>query len=81
MAYDVVNYFSYGWPQHSGCVGFPVPYSIRDCDTELHLWQGQQLAYRQSLMAHIIKEIDLFIAYQIEKEGKANDCDGDSHEA
>ena len=75
-AYYVVNYFSYGWPHHSGCVGIPVPYSLGDSDSDIQYWQGQQLAYRQSLMAYIIEQIDLFLAYQIEREGKENDYEG-----
>lgn len=75
-AYTVVEYFSYGWPQHSGCVSFPVPMGKNVSYIETDLWQGQQLIYRQSLMAHIIKQIDLFLAYQAEREGKENDYEG-----
>lgn len=76
-AYYVVEYFSYGWQHHSGCVCFPVPDSTKEnCHDDLHYWQGEQLIYRQSLMAYIIEQIDLYLAYQAEREGK----EADSHE-
>lgn len=58
IAYHCVDYFSHGWPHHSGDLNYPVP---KPADPFCGHWQNEQLILRQHLLAYLVEQMTVYI--------------------